>query len=115
MYGANRQEVTLEVQFEEGTHGDWDLQLPWLAMDYRFSKQASLASFSPYYLLFGRHLVLPKAIQTDANTVLANMDNPDTWVLVSEQRASLFKRVMPMALENLSIVQHRDTLRYATI
>jgi hypothetical protein len=43
------------------------------------------------------------------------MDNPDTWALVSEQRADLFKRVMPMALENLSIAQHRDTLRYATI
>jgi hypothetical protein len=47
--------------------------------------------------------------------VLANMDNPDTWALVSEQRAELFKRVMPMALENLSIAQHRDTLWYATI
>jgi hypothetical protein len=34
---------------------------------------------------------------------------------MSEQRAELFKRVMPMALENLSIAQHRDTLRYATI
>jgi hypothetical protein len=84
-------------------------------MGYRFSKQASLASFSLYYLLFGRHPVLPKAIQADADTVLANMDNPDTWALVSEQRAELFKRVMPMALENLSIAQHRDTLRYATI
>jgi hypothetical protein len=46
-------------------------------MGYRFSKQASLASFSFYYLLFGRHLVLPKAIQADADTALANMDNPD--------------------------------------
>jgi hypothetical protein len=43
------------------------------------------------------------------------MDNPDTWALVSEQRADLFKRVMPMALENLSIAQHRDTLWYAMI
>jgi hypothetical protein len=34
---------------------------------------------------------------------------------VSEQQADLFKRVMPMALENLSTAQHRDTLRYATI
>jgi hypothetical protein len=84
-------------------------------MGYRFSKQASLASFSPYYLFFGRHPVLPKAIQADADTVLANMDNPDTWALMSEQRADLFKRVMPMALENLSIAQHRDTLRYATL
>jgi hypothetical protein len=37
------------------------------------------------------------------------------WALVSEQRAELFKRVMPMALENFSTAQHRNTLRYATI
>jgi hypothetical protein len=104
-----------KYSLNKGHHRDWDLHLPWIAMGYRFSKQASLASFSPYYLLFGRHPVLPKAIQADADTVLANMDNPDTWALVSEQRADLFKRVMPMALENLSIAQHRDTLRYATI
>jgi hypothetical protein len=96
-------------------HGHWDLQLPWIAMDYRFSKHASLASFFPYYLLFGRHPVLPQAIQADVVTMLANMDNPDTWALMSEQRAELFKWVMPMALENLSILQHHDTLRYATI
>jgi hypothetical protein len=84
-------------------------------MGYRFSKQASLASFFPYYLLFGRHPVLPKAIQTDSDIALDNMDNPDTWTLVSEQRADLFKTMMPMALENLSIAQYRDTLRYATI
>jgi transposase InsO family protein len=100
---------------KKGHHGDWDLQLPWLTMGYWFSKQASLASFSPYYLLFGRHPVLPKAIQANADTVLANMDNPNTWALVSEQRADLFKRVMPMALENISIAQHRDTLWYTTI
>jgi hypothetical protein len=47
--------------------------------------------------------------------MLANMDNLDTWALVSEQWAELFKKVMPMALDNLSIVQHRDTLWYATI
>jgi hypothetical protein len=34
---------------------------------------------------------------------------------MSEQRAELFKRMMSMALENLSIAQHRDTLRYAMI
>ncbi|KAH9539057.1 hypothetical protein CY35_15G039600 [Sphagnum magellanicum] len=33
--------------------------------------------------------------------------------MVIVERASLFKRVMPMAMENLSIAQHRDTLRYA--
>jgi hypothetical protein len=104
-----------KYSLKKGHHGDWDLQLPWIAMGYQFSKHASLASFSPYYLLFGRHPVLPQAIQADADTVLANMDNPDTWALVSEQRAELFKRVMSMALENLSIAQHRATLRYATV
>jgi hypothetical protein len=104
-----------KYNLNKGHHGDWDLQLPWIAMGYRFSKQASLASFPLYYLLFGRHPVLSKAIQADVDTVLTNMDNPDTWALVSEQRADFFKRVMPMALENLSIAQHRDTLRYATI
>jgi hypothetical protein len=104
-----------KYSLKKGHHGDWDLQLPWLAMGYRFSKQASLTSLSPYYLLFGRHPVLPKAIQMDADTVLANMDNPDMWALMSEQHTNLFKRVMPMALENLSIAQHRDTFRYAMI
>ena len=44
-------------------------------MGYQFSKQASFASFSSCYLLFGRHPVLLKAIQAEANNVLANMDN----------------------------------------
>ena len=95
-----------KYSLKKGHHQDWDLQLPWIAMGYRFSKQASLASFSPYYLLFGRHPMLPKAIQADADTVLANMDNPDTWAQVCKQRVDLFNGVMLMALENLSIAQH---------
>jgi hypothetical protein len=67
-------------------------------LGYQFSKQASLVSFSPYYLLFRKHLILWKAIQADADTILANMDNLDTLALVNEQQAELCKRVMPMAL-----------------
>jgi len=48
---------------QRGHVSDWDLQLPWLAIGYRFSKQASLASFSPYILLFGREPDLPMAIR----------------------------------------------------
>jgi hypothetical protein len=36
-----------------------------------------------------------------------------TWAKVIAEKAHLFRRVMPMAMENLSIVQHRDTLPYA--
>jgi hypothetical protein len=67
-----------KYSLKKGHHVGWDLQLPWIAMGYRFSKLASLASFSSYYLLFGRHPVLPQAIQADADIVLANMDNPNT-------------------------------------
>jgi transposase-like protein len=33
---------------QKGHLGDWDIQSPWLAMGYRFNRQASLASFLPY-------------------------------------------------------------------
>eukprot|EP00245_Coleochaete_scutata_P000411 TRINITY_DN1051_c1_g1_i1.p1 TRINITY_DN1051_c1_g1~~TRINITY_DN1051_c1_g1_i1.p1 ORF type:complete len:1227 (+),score=252.29 TRINITY_DN1051_c1_g1_i1:430-3681(+) len=100
----------------EGRTTNWDLQLPWLAMGYRFSRQASLASFSPYFLLFGVHPHLPGTIRREAEQVLADrLDDPEMWIAVVEQRADLMRRAMPMAFENLKIAQHRDTLRYATI
>jgi hypothetical protein len=42
-----------------------------------------------------------------------DLDSLTTYVTVIAERDVLFKRVMPMAMENLSIAQHRDTLRYA--
>ena len=99
---------------QKGHLGDWDIQLPWLAMEYRFNKQASLASFSPYFLFFGREPELPMSIRRDVASVV-NFDDLDVGIQACEQQATLFKRAMPIALENLTIAQHRDTLRYATI
>jgi hypothetical protein len=42
-----------------------------------------------------------------------DLDSPTTWAKVIAERDALFRRVMPMAMENFSIAQHRDTLRYA--
>ncbi|OAE22432.1 hypothetical protein AXG93_2381s1280 [Marchantia polymorpha subsp. ruderalis] len=95
---------------QKGHLGDWDIQLPWLAMGYRFSRQASLASFSPYFLLYGRDPDLPTSIRRESSEVV-NLDDPNMWVRVCSQRAELFRRVMPAAFENLAIAQHRDTLR----
>ena len=39
-----------------GNHRDWDLKLPWIAMGYRFSRQASLSSFSPYRYYMAKSL-----------------------------------------------------------
>ena len=91
---------------------DWDLALPYIAMGYRMSKHASLSNFSPYFLLFGRNPLPPSSIASQMEVVV-DLDSPSTWARVILERAALFKRVMPMAMENLSIAQHRDTLRYA--
>ncbi len=98
----------------EGNHQDWDLKLPWIAMGYRFSRQASLASYSPYQLLYGREPILPSAVREKLDPVV-DLDDPAVWAQVLQQRAEYFQRAMPMAMENLAIAQHRDTLRYARI
>ncbi len=42
-----------------------------------------------------------------------DLDSLAAWATVIAERAILLRRVMPMAMENLSIAQHRDTLWYA--
>ncbi len=99
---------------QKGHMGDWDIQSPWLAMGYRFSHQASLVSFSPYFLLYGRDPDLPTTIRREFSEVV-NLDDPEMWLRVCSQRVELFQRVTPTTFENLAIVQHRDTLRYVII
>jgi len=91
---------------------DWDLALPYIAMGYRMSKHAFLSHFSPYFLLFRRHPIPPSSIAAQMDQVM-DLDSPATWARVIAERAVLFRRVMPMAMENLSIAQHRGTLWYA--
>jgi hypothetical protein len=88
------------------------MALPYIAMGYRMSKHTSLFHFAPYFLLFGRHPVAPSSIAIQMDQVV-NLDSPPTWARVIAEKAVLFKRVMPMAMENLSIAQHRNTLQYA--
>jgi hypothetical protein len=81
---------------------DWDLALPYIAMGYKMSKHTSLFHFSPYFLLFGRHTIPPFSIAAQMDQVV-DLDSPATWARVITERAALFRRVMPMAMENLSI------------
>jgi len=76
------------------------------------SKHAPLSHFSPYFLLFGKHPNPPSSIVAQMDQVV-DLDSPATWARDIAKRATLFRRVMPMAMENLSIAQHRNTLRYA--
>jgi hypothetical protein len=91
---------------------DWDLALPYIAMDYRMSKHTSLSHFSPYFLFFGRHPIPPFSIVAQMDQVV-DLDSLAIWARVIAERVALLERVMPMAMENLSITQHRDTLWYA--
>jgi hypothetical protein len=90
----------------------WDLQLCWIAMGYRMSRQNSLAGYSPYFLLFGRWPIVGTAIKKVYSKVV-DLDDPKTWARVVEERAKLFEWEMPIAFQNLAIAQHHDTLRYA--
>ena len=62
----------------QGNNRDWDLKLPWIAMGYRFSRQAFLSAFSPYQLLYGREPVLPSAV-TEKLHLVVDLDDPEVW------------------------------------
>ncbi len=81
------------------------MALPYITMGYRMAKHTSLSHFAPYFLLFGRHPIPPFSIVVQMYQVV-DLDSPTTWAKVIVERAILFRRVMPMAMENLSIAQH---------
>jgi hypothetical protein len=89
----------------------WDVQLCWIAMGYRMSRQNSLAGYSPYFLLFGSWPIIGTAIRKEYSKVV-DLDDPQTWATVVEERARLFAPEMPIAFNN-SVAQHQDTLTYA--
>jgi hypothetical protein len=72
----------------------WDVQLCWIAMGYRTSRQNSLAGYSPYFLLFGRWPIIGTAIRQVYSKV-ADLDDPKTWARVVEERARVFEKEMP--------------------
>jgi hypothetical protein len=90
----------------------WDHFLPWIAMGYRMSRQASLAGFFPYNLLFGRHPIVGSKVRDIIQNVV-DLDDPAIWACVVSDRVKLFEKDIPAAFDNLLIAQHRDTLRYA--
>jgi len=84
---------------------DWDLALPYISMGYRMSTHTSLSHFFLYFLLFGGHPIPPSSIAIKMDQVV-DLDSLTTWARVIAERATLFRRVMPMAMDNLSIAQH---------
>jgi hypothetical protein len=81
-------------------------------MGYRMSRPALLAGYSPYFLLFDRWLLVGAKVRYVLAAVV-DLDDPQVWGRVVENRARLFKRETPIAFNNRAIAQHRDVLRYA--
>ncbi len=71
-------------------------------MGYKMPKHASLSHYFPYFLLSGRHPIPPFSIVAQMDQVM-DLDSLTTWVKVIAKRVVLFMRVMPMAMDNLSI------------
>jgi hypothetical protein len=81
------------------------MALPYIVMGYMMSKHTSLSHFTPYFLLFGKHPIPPSSIAAQMDQVV-DLHSPTTWARVIAKRVVLFRRVMPMAMENLSTAQH---------
>jgi hypothetical protein len=71
-------------------------------MGYKMSKHASLSHFVPYFLLFERHPIPPSSNGVEMDQ-LVDLDSLTTWAKVIVEKAALFRKVMPMAMENLSL------------
>jgi hypothetical protein len=88
----------------------WDLELPWVALGYRCSKQSS-TGFSPYELLYARQPVYPSAVAAKMEEPI-DFENAQAAASSILQRARWLKERVPVAAANLAAAQHRDTLRY---
>ncbi len=95
-----------------GNKENWDMALFYIAMGYMMSKHASLPHFNPYFLFSRKHPIPPSSIATQMDQFM-DLNSLAIWARVIVERSALFRRVMPMAMENLSIAQHWNTLRYA--
>ena len=110
---------------QEGTTGQWDQYLHYIALGYRCSPQAS-TKLSPFELMYGVSPVLPTTVRDSFTPAL---DYPGVALSstgasvdrTAEQsaadflltRAQLLRDNMASIDENLKVAQHRDTLRYA--
>jgi hypothetical protein len=90
----------------------WDTDAAWLALGYRCSPHSS-TGFTPYELMFARPPVVPPAVKSTLTPL--DLDSPELAAKDLLQRKELLQQHCPMALENLSIAQHRDQQRYLKV
>lgn len=92
---------------------DWEELLPGIVLAYNCSPQTSTKQ-APYALLYGRVPLLPVQAAARMQTEV-DPDDPEVASLDLADRVALLRKAVPMAMGNLEIAQHRDTLRYARV
>jgi hypothetical protein len=85
--------------------GHWDTNLISICLLHQFPLIFCFLGYEPQTLI---------SIHKDVVKVVI-LNHPNVWVEVYEQCVALFKRVMPMVMENLVITQYRYILWYVTI
>ena len=104
----------LKKALSERAASDRDVTLPYVAMGYRMTILKSLG-YSHYYVLFGRHPIFPAKIQECENQQVPNLDDPEVVRPYLDARGNAFQEVMPLAMRNLAIAQHRDKARFRRV
>jgi len=101
--------------------GSWDMGMADVLAAYRCTKQAG-TQFSPYELMFATEPVFPVPARERFKDAIdfAELDgsawDQDRVIAVADEllkRASVLRRHRALAMSNLEVAQHRDTLRYA--
>ena len=73
-----------------------------------------MASYNPYQLFYGHEPMFLSSIREKLAPIV-DLDDPNICTECLQERAQFFQSAIPMVMENLSIAQHCDTLRYARI
>jgi len=92
---------------------NWDRDVAHLMLGYNCSPHSS-TGFSPYQLMFARQPIVPPAVRDSMSQPLKTDDQAAAADDLC-MRKQLVQRLMPEALENLKIAQHRDLQRYAAV
>jgi hypothetical protein len=93
----------------QGGAADWDSKMQWVALGYRCSRQAA-THLSPYEFLYGCAPCLPSAARPKFEGVLLDFANPEQAANYLDARAKLLEQNCALAMQNLRVAQHRDTL-----
>jgi hypothetical protein len=71
---------------------------------------AIFGGYSPYFLLFNKWPIVGASVRDVGLQKVVDLDSPEEWARLFNERAKVFERHMPIAFSNLVVAQRRDML-----